>query len=146
MFVRLNTSKECSDVVNLFRELLLQGKAFLNAEVNNGLERLFDGLADYAPFLFGEHFHLSLSQYVRHAHQTEEPIFRFGNSKFCHQVLHLCVVVAYQSLIDRCGIHTFFFFNPDAEVHLSANQGLSHHLAHLHFLLAVEWGDTGIEV
>ena len=146
LLVWLNRGQQRSDIVNLLRKLLLQGSTFLGTEIHQILQCLLHCFTGSLPLFLLKLLHIRLSQYIGHTEQCIEPVLRQGNTRLLRDGLYLIVIVLHEGRIDRCGIHHGILLHPYAHIHLTANESLSHHLAHLHLLLTIERGDTRIQI
>ena len=146
LLVRLDGCQQTGDVVNLLRKLLLKGGTLLLAEVHEAVEGLLHGSLHCQPFLVVQLFHVRLCQHVRHPQQRIEVVFRHRDTRLFRDGLDLLVIILHEGRIDRRWIHSHILFYPHTHVHLTTDESLGNHLAHLHLLLTVERCNTGVQV
>ena len=144
--VRLYLCQQLLDVVNLLLELLLEGGTLLDTEVHEVLQGLSHSTSHHLPLCLVERLGICLRQYVRHPEQCVEPVFRHGDPRLLGDGLDLPIIVLHECRIDRRGVNGHVLLYPHAHVHFATNEGLSHHLAHLHLLLAIEGSDSRVQV
>ena len=145
VLVWFNALHESLDIVDFLAEFLCESLTFLTTEINEGIESRVDSLTSNRPFLFGKDFCLILLyENVRH---TQDDRHHLGHRRSSLVVAagkccELLVVILSEFDIDRCCISHLVLFNPDREIHFSADNFLLNHLSHLHFFLTIEWGNA----
>jgi membrane protein YqaA with SNARE-associated domain len=81
-------------------------------------------------------------QYVGHAQQSGEPVFRQRNMASFRNGFNLVVIVFYQGCIDGSSRFGSVFFHPYREVHFPAFQCLGNQVADFHFFFTIQWSDA----
>ena len=146
LFIRLDAGKKTLDIVNLFVEFQLQGRAFLLAKSHQSGNRFIDGLQGKGPLLVGELLHIGLRSDIGQVQQRVEPIGWFGDTGLRSNGFELPVVVFYEGSIDGCRIDDGLFLDPNRKVHLAPLKAFGNQLAYFHLLFPVEWRNTGSEI
>ena len=111
--IRFDGSQECLDVVNLLSKFAFEGGTFLDAEVNQLLQSLFDGLLGSFPFFSSKLLALCFARYIGHTEQGVEPILRLGNTRLGRDGLDLPVIVLYKRCIDGRSIRASLALYPN---------------------------------
>ena len=146
LLVGLDLSQQHGDIVDLLRELLLKGCSLLCTEVHEVLQSLTDGTFNCLPLFVVQLLCIRLCQYVGHTEQGVEPVLGHRDACLLRDALDLLVVVLHESGIDGGRVNGHILLYPDAHVHFSPDESLSHHLTHLHLLFAIEGCDTCVQV
>ena len=145
LLIRLDTLQEVRYVIELFRELVLQGSPFLTAELRQLLQRTANGFEGGLPFLFAQGVLRVARHYLGHAQQGTADVVGGGDAVLL-RFQHLAQILLHEGHVEHRTFADAFLLEPQGALHLAAHKGAADEGAHLHLALAVERGHSGGQV